>query len=381
MKLARAVVQPSLDLVTALVAVVAALAVGAVFIAFAGAQVGDAYGAIWDGAFGSRPQTSNTLQKAVPLTLVALGWIVAARAKRLNIGLEGQVLVGAMCATFAGQHLDLPLRAGLLLSTLAGAAGGALWCGVAAWMWARRGVNEIISTLMLNLIAVQVVGWALRGPLAGGSSDVVRSEPVAVGAQWPTIIERTPLTWAVALIPLAALVTWVVLQRTTFGYRLRFVGASPSTSRVAGIDPVRTSVQAMLLSGALAGVAGSVLVLGSQAHALTDNISGGVGYSGIVAALLAGGSPFGAGLAGLGLAALAQGGGLMEARTGVPAHVTGVLQGTIIALVASTAVLRARLVDRLTRRMTTPAEPRPEPVVDVTDEDDEGLVGVEGGRT
>lgn len=337
--ISRRTAQVVANLAVAAVAVLAAAIVGSLFIRASGASVTEAYRSIWDGAFGSRPQLSNTLQKGIPLLLVSLGWMVAYTARRLNIGLEGQVLIGAMCATAAGLNLDLPTPIALPLAMLAGALGGAAWCGVAAWMWARLGVNEIISTLMLNLIAVQLVGWALRGPLAGGSGDVVRSTEVAPGARWPVLIDRTPLSWAVVLVPAAVVAVWFVLHRTVFGYRLRFVGANPAAAEVGGISTVKVSVQAMLASGGLAGGAGAVLVLGSQSHALTDNISGGIGYSGIVVALLAGGSAFGAVLAALLLATLAQGGGLMEARTGVSADVTGVLQSAVILLVAGSAAL------------------------------------------
>lgn len=369
----RAPARALVNLSVGVFALAVALAIGAVFISVAGASPTEAYRAIWDGAFGSRPQVANTLQKSIPLLLVSLGWIVAYRARRLNIGLEGQVLIGAMCATFAGIHLDLPMFVALPASMLAGAVGGALWCGIAAWMWARLGVNEIISTLMLNLVAVQVVAWTLRGPLAGDRGDVIRSPEVAPGAQWPVLLERTPLTWALVLVPIGVLVVWFILQRTVFGYRLRFVGANADAAGTGGIDATRVSVQAMLFSGALAGTAGAVLVLGSQSHVLTDNISGGIGYSGIVIALLAGGSAFGAVISALLIAALAQGGGLMEARTGVSSDVSGVLQATVILLVAGTSVIARGLEVRLTggRVAKVPAAPPTEPGPDRT----EGGVG------
>jgi ABC-type uncharacterized transport system permease subunit len=346
--LPRPVASAVVNLGVGLGATVVALGLGAFVISMAGASPVEAYQAVWDGAFGSRPQLANTMQKTVPLLLVALGWIVAFTAKRINIGLEGQVIVGALCATAVGIQVDLPLPLALVLAMGAGSLGGALWCGIAAWLWARRGVNEIISTLMLNLIAVQLSAWLLRGPLAGGNSDVVRSEPVADGSRWPVMWERTPLTWAVILVPVAAVSVWFVLQHTVFGYRARFVGANASAARVGGVPTEAVAVKAMLWSGALAGAAGGVLVLGSQSSALTDNIAGGVGYSGIVAGLLAGGSAIGSIFSSLLLAALAQGGGLMEARTSVPAEVTGVIQASVILLVAASSVGAQWLLRRLT---------------------------------
>lgn len=343
-------------LAVSVVAILLAFAVTSIFIAASGSSIEAAYRALWDGAFGSRPQMANTIQKLIPLYLVALGWIVAFAARRVNIGLEGQMLIGALGATVVGLHVKLPAVVHLPLATLAGAAFGAAWAGIAAWLWARRGVNEIISTLLLNFVAVQLVAWMLRGPLAGGRADVIRSDPVHGSAQWPTLLSGTPLTWAVVLIPLALVATVVLLRRTVFGYRIRFTGANTDAARTAGIRTTRVSVLSFLISGGLAGVAGSVLVLGSQSHALTDNVAGGMGYSGIVAALLGGNGAVLALPASLLLAVLAQGGGLMEARTGVSTEVTGILQASVILLVAAAAFLMDR---RRVRRVDADADPEP----------------------
>ncbi|MCZ7534699.1 MAG: hypothetical protein M5T61_01355 [Acidimicrobiia bacterium] len=166
-------------------------------IAVSGSDPFEAMRALWDGAFGGRAQLAGTLSKTIPLMLVALGWIVAYRARRVSIGFEGQILAGGSLATLVGLEFDsLPVVLHLPLAVLAGFVGGALWAGVAAFLWARRGVNEIISTLLLNLIAVQVVNWLVRGPFQEPTGTFPRSgaiDPGRAGLRF-SIAPRSPGT-------------------------------------------------------------------------------------------------------------------------------------------------------------------------------------------
>ena len=326
-----------------LVAIVA-LAIAMAIVAVSGTSPALALEALWDGAFGSTARIASTLNAMVPLVLVALGWIFAFRSKRINVGLEGQMLIGgALSAAVALQIGGLPLAVHLPLAALAGLLGGALYAGVAAWMWARRDVNEIVSTLMLNLIAVQVISWLVRGPLQIPDSDLARTAPFPDSSRWPQLIADTALRWDV-LLPIAALaVAAFALNRTTFGFRLRLTGANEEAAEHAGVPVKRIGVTALAISGALAGLAGSSVLIGGQTGTMTDGFAAGIGFEGIAVALLARNSVAGVLPAALLFAVLQQGGGLMEARLGIPSNLVLVTQGLVIVFVAGgTFLLRRR---------------------------------------
>jgi simple sugar transport system permease protein len=326
-----------------LATVVLALAISAVLIAATG---GDAFGslkALWDGAFGNRTQLAGTLAKMIPLSLVALGWIVAFSTRRINIGFEGQILVGGVFAAFVGLQLGpFPAPLHLGLGVLLAVAGGAAYAGIAAWLWARRGVNEIISTLMLNFVAIQLVSWLVRGPLQEPTHTFPRTAPIPVSALWPKIIPLTSFGFDVILALLVLTSVWVMLSKTAFGFRLRLTGANEMAARHAGVATVRVTVAAMLASGGLAGLAGASLILSSDTMTMADNFSASYGFTGIVVALLARNSPAGVLPAALLFSFLRQGGGLMEAREGISAAVVLITQALVILLVAAAGFMYER---------------------------------------
>lgn len=349
----RSVVPLAVAIATAVVAV----AVSMVVIAATGGDAAGAMNALLDGAFGSRAQVAGTIAKTIPLTLVALGWMVAFSARRINIGFEGQILAGGIVATVIG------LKAGFLPSPLhLGAAvigallAGALYAGIAAWLWAARSVNEIISTLMLNFVAIQMVSWLVRGPLQEPTRTFPRSATIPDSALWPRIIEHTSFGWDVLLVPLAVVAVTVVLSRTAFGFRLRLTGANERAARLAGVATTRVTVIALMISGALAGLAGSSLILGGETASMADNFSANYGFTGIVAALLARNSPPATIPAALLFAALRQGGGLMEARVGVSSALVLITQAIVILLVSAASYLLER--SRRVRVDTAAAEPQ-----------------------
>ena len=331
-----------------------ALAVSDVIIAATGGDPDAAAKALWDGAFGTRAQIAGTLSEAVPVVLVALGWIVAFSARRINIGFEGQILIGGSCATWVALKLSLPGALHLTVAVAAGVVGGALWIGIAAWLWARRSVNEIISTLMLNFVAVQVVSWLVRGPLQEATRTFPRSAAIPESARWPKLLARTPLAWDMILALAVVVLVWFLLERTSFGFAVRLTGANAEAARHAGVSTVRITVWALLISGGLAGMAGASLILGGESTSMTDNFSAGFGFTGIVVALLARGSPWGTIPAALLFAALRQGGGLVEARVGISSALVLITQGLVILFVAGSQFLlerqRAVRVDVLTDR-------------------------------
>lgn len=336
-----------------LAALIGALGISMLLIAMSGADATEAIRALWDGAFSGRAQIGGTLFKMIPLLLVALGWIVAYSARRVSIGFEGQILIGGVFATWVGVTLSLPAGLHLPLAVLAGVAGGAIWVGIAAWLWARRNVNEIISTLLLNLIAIEIVSWLVRGPLQEVTGTFPRSKPILESARWPQLLSRTALTSDFLLALLMVLVIGFLMRRTTFGYQLRFTGANEEAARHGGIRTTRVNVLALIISGALAGLGGASLILGGESLSMSDNFSANYGFEGIVVALLARNNPYATVPAALLFAALRQGRGLMEARVGVPSSIVLITQGLVILLIAGASFALER---RQIARVDTGAE-------------------------
>jgi simple sugar transport system permease protein len=325
-------------------AAVVALGLSFAIIGLTGGPPGDAARALYDGAFGSRSQMAGTLAKMIPLTLVALGWIVAFSVRRINIGFEGQILVGGVLATVVGLKIGSPpAPLHLALGVIAGIAAGAAYAGIAAWLWARRSVNEIISTLLLNLVAIQLVSWLVRGPLQEPSRTFPRSGSIPTTARWPRLLSNTSLSWDLLVAAAMVFVIWFVMKRTAFGLTLRLTGANEEAARHAGISTVKVTIIAFLVSGAFAGLAGSSLILAGESGSMADNFSAGYGFAGIVVALLARNSPIGVIPAALLFAALRQGGGLMEARVGISSAVVLITQGLVILLVAGAGYVFERL--------------------------------------
>ena len=290
--------------------------------------------ALWSGAFGSADAVlSATLVRATPLIMAGLAVALAFRAGILNIGAEGQLLAGAGAGAavgiIAGPALG-PLAAPLVL--VAGAALGAAWAGVAAVL-RRRGVPEVISTLMLNFVALHAVGWLVRGPLQEPSRVYPQSVPLPDAARLPILVPGTRLHAGILVALVAAAALWFGLRHTAAGFRVRASGASPDAARSAGrIDVARTTAGAFLVSGALAGLAGAGEVAGVT-YALYENLSPGYGYTAIAVALLARLDPRWVVPSGLLFGALEAGAGAMQRDAGVPASVVDVAEALLILLV------------------------------------------------
>jgi ABC-type uncharacterized transport system permease subunit len=326
-----------------LAALVGALLVGALFILLAKSNPITAYGVMFTGPFSSKFGISETLVRAVPLLLVGLGIIISFRSGILNIGAEGQILIGAITASAAAHFFpQWPPIFLLPLVLLAGFAGGAFWGGIAGWLKARLSVNEILSTVMLNQIAAQVYIFLIRGPL-------IDPEQLTYGTRAPQTALMPEGIWLSRLIPgtrlhsglilavLVAVVVYIFLWRTTIGYRMRAVGAGPEAARYGGIKVEFYLVLAMALAGALAGLAGSVEVLGVHHRAL-EEISAGYGFSGIVAALFGRLHPLGTIPAAILFGALILGADMMQRAVHIPAAIVMAVQGLVILFVVSSDI-------------------------------------------
>jgi simple sugar transport system permease protein len=330
-----------------ILAVAVGLAISFAILAFNGHSPGDAAEALFDGAFGGKKQAAATVARSLPLVLVGLGWIVAFSARRINVGLEGQMIVGGITATCVALYLPgVPAPLHLLLAVVIGIAGGAIYAGIAAALWAWRGVNEIVSTPLMNFIALQLLSWVVHGPLKAPGVRSNRSATIPQSGQWPNLIDRSPLNVDVFMVVGLAVAVALMLRYTTFGMRLRLTGANVEAARASGIRTVSMGLVALMVSGGLAGLAGSGLVLGGETEVMAEGFASSFGLEGIVVALLALNSPYATVPAALLLASLHQGGGLMEARLGVPAELTLVTQGVVLLLVTGSAAIvrRARSV-------------------------------------
>ena len=359
------------DLVVSAAAVVLALLVGAVLIIASDADVvatwgyffsyppdalaaswtavSEAYTSLFLGALGGWKPLTETLVQATPLICAGLGVSLAFRAGLFNIGAQGQLIAGALCAGWVGFSLELPVVLHLLVAVLAGLVGGAVWGGIVGLLKARTGAHEVILTIMLNYVALYLLQWVLTTTAfqRPGRGDPISPvvDPSAQFPQWAGT--RLHLGFLVALAAAAAV--WWLLSRSTTGFELRAVGANPDCAKTAGMSVGRAYTVAMVAAGALAGLAGAQQVLGTD-FPLTDGIAGTVGFDSITVALLGRASPVGTVVAGLVFGALNAGGLQMQLQTQTPLTLTTVLQATIVLFIAAPALVRA--VFRIRARTT-----------------------------
>ena len=314
-------------------------------LAVTGQSPAPALAALWRGALGSPDAIiSATLVRATPLVLAGLAVALAFRAGVLNVGAEGQLLIGAAAAAAVGGALA-PTLGGVtvLAAVVAGMAAGALWAGVAAVLRRRFGVLEVISTIMLNFVALSVVGYLVRGPLQEPTHVYPQSATLPPGARLPLLVPDSRLHVGFALAVAAAVGLWWTLRSTAAGFRVRAVGLNPTAAASAGlIDVPRVTARAFLASGALAGLAGAVEVTGVT-FALYENLSPGYGYTAIAVALLAALDPLGVVATGLLFGALEAGASAMQRDAGVPASTVSVVEALLILLVLAAAPAAARL--------------------------------------
>jgi simple sugar transport system permease protein len=379
--LINAIMEGSPAVVTFL-AIVAALALGALLIAVTNTTVlhawgrlfsdpGNAFARAWDAIFAAyramfdgaifSPATigaafhggsvgaifypiSQSMSDATPLILTGLSVAIAFRAGLFNIGAAGQWIGGAVVATYLGFAVSMPPVIHVIVCLIGGIAGGAVAGWVVGELKARTGAHEVIVTIMLNYVMYNLLSYLLGTPRAlqaPGQSNLI-SPNVAANAQLPHVGGPPPEVDAGFLVALAAAaVVWWLLTRSTVGFQFRTVGANPSAARSAGMSVERSWVLVMAIAGALAGLSGASVIQGSAVHALTFNSYGTYGFDGITVALLGRARPVGVVLAALLFGALHSGGTAMQAATSVPTDISQVLQGLIVLFVAAPPLIRA----------------------------------------
>lgn len=288
--------------------------------------------AFWDGAFGSSYALwSATLVRATPLILVGLAVGVAFRSGVLNIGAEGQLIVGAAASTMVALAFPQGARGLVIVGMmLAAALAGATWAGIAAILRHRFQVLEVISTIMLNFVAMHLVGWLVRGPLQEPTRIYPQSATIGEAARWPLLLPGHRLHLGFVLAIFAAALTWWTLARTAAGFRARVVGNSARAAASAGgINAPRTALGVFVASGALAGLAGASEV-GGVTWALYEGLSPGYGYTAIAVALLARLDARWIVVSGVFFGALEAGAAAMQRDAGVPSVVVQVIVALVI---------------------------------------------------
>lgn len=316
----------ALVVLTPLLAIAAALALSGILIAAAGAPVFEAYWRILVGAFGSRLSATETLTRATPLMLTGLAAAIAFRARVWNIGGEGQFYLGAIAVAAVGSRLlaEAPGYLSVPLLLLAGAAAGMILLIIPLWLRLRFSVDEVVTSLLLNFVAVLVVSMLIDGPLKDPLAfGWPQSQSVPDAAMLPKLVARSRLHWGFGIAVVLAFVIHFVQSRTVFGLKSCAAGFSPEGAVFAGVPLARTLMLVACLSGGLAGLAGAVEVLGVKGYVTTD-LSPGFGYSGIVVAMLASLHPLGVVLAALFTAAMFVGADGMSRALKIPTYIADV---------------------------------------------------------
>jgi len=327
-----------------LLALLGAAIVSALLILSAGADLGESVAALVKGAFGSQGAVVETLVQATPLIFTGLAVTVAFRGRIWNIGAEGQFFAGTMAAYWVGtQFGDLPPTLLLLLVIIAGCLAGAFWGGIAGFLKARYGANEIIVTVMLNFIIMLILSFLLSDPWQDPNSYFYQTALMPESSFLPRILGKGRLHLGFVLSLLSALFVYILLWRMVLGYEIRAIGINPVAASYKGISVAALTLIVMAISGALAGL-GGVSELAGLHHRLRLDISTGYGFTGIIIALLGRLHPLGVVLAAIFFGALVNGSLAMQIATGVPVALVHAIQGvTLIFLLTAEVMTRYQI--------------------------------------
>jgi general nucleoside transport system permease protein len=327
-----------------LLAVVTALVLGGVVIVVTGGDVLKAYQGLWEGSLGRPTSISDTLVWATPYIFGGLAVALAFKAGLFNIGVEGQIALGSLASVYVGYALTgVPFPFHALLALVAGTLAGAIWGGIPGFLKARTGAHEVIVTIMLNYIALQMTSFLVSGPMKDPN-------PLIANAQTPKILQSARLPpllpdpqyrvhWGFAIAIAAAIGIWWLLNKTTLGFEIRTIGANTQAARYAGIAVGRTMVVAMAISGGLAGLAGSLEVIGLNFYH-SAGFSVGYGFDSIAVALLGRGDPIGVIPSALLFGALRAGSSRMQFLSQIPIDIINVIQALVLIFVAAPSLIR-----------------------------------------
>lgn len=335
------------SLLVPVLAILTAMIIGGLIIAAVGGNPFAAYWGLIQGAFGSTKALSETGVWATPYIFAGLAVALAFKGGLFNIGAEGQLALGAVVSSLIGYalpgwlHTSLPIYIHLPLAIILGLLGGAIWAAIPGALKAYTGGHEVINTIMMNYIALNITSFLLNGPMKDPDpyNVVARTPEIAQSARIPPIFSGLRVHWGFVLALLVAVFIWWLLQKTTLGFEIRMVGSNPDAAKYAGINVKRIIVLTMALSGALAGLAGTIEVTAlNYRHEL--GFSTGYGFDAIAIALLGKTNPFGVILAAILFGAMRNGGTRMQFLTQIPVDIISVIQALILLFVAADAIIR-----------------------------------------
>jgi simple sugar transport system permease protein len=298
-----------------------------------------AFAAIFQGAFGSLRAVSQTLVQATPLMFTGLAFAIAKKASLINIGVEGQMYMGAIAAAWVGaMPLPLPLFLHLPLAILVGAVAGALLAGFVGFLKVKFGSNEVIATIVLNTIAINFTSYIANYPLKAEGS-IAQTDRIQPTAELSRIFTGHQLTFAFFLAMIVCLAVYLVMGKSILGYEIRSVGYNRLAAQTAGIDIGKIVIVSMLLSGAVGGLAGAMQVLGVDKRFIVG-FSPGYGFNGISVAALAADHPLGVILSSIIFGALNAGSMVLNRTTRIPTDFINVIQGLVIIFVSAPALVK-----------------------------------------
>lgn len=335
------------SLLVPVLAIITAIVIGGVIIAIVGGNPFAAYLGLVQGAFGSAKALSETAVWASPYIYAGLAVALAFKGGLFNIGAEGQLALGAVVSALIGYalpgwlHTSLPWFIHLPLTVGLGVLGGAIWAAIPGALKAYTGGHEVINTIMMNYIALNITSFLLNGPMRDPNplNLSAKTPDIAVSARIPPIFPGLRVHWGFVIAILVAVLIWWLLQKTTLGFEIRTVGSNPDAAKYAGINVKLTTVLTMAISGALAGMGGVIEVTAlNYRHELGFSI--GYGFDAIAIALLGKSNPFGVVLAAILFGAMKNGGTRMQFMTQIPVDIISVIQALILLFVAADAIIR-----------------------------------------
>jgi ABC-type uncharacterized transport system permease subunit len=348
-------------IIISVLSIILGLAIGGIVLKIAGISPLEAYSVMWDGAFSRPNYISYIIIRSTPLILTGLSVAFAFRTGLFNIGAEGQFIIGAMSAAFFGFYFDfspwIQIPMVMMLATIA----ASLYGGLSGWLKARFGVHEVLSTIMLNWIALYLSNYVVllegfRRPDTETTEFIRESASIAIlpewkvseiGMEWLSRHEfwqsflRPPVNAGIFIALIAVVIVWIILNKTSFGFKLKSVGFSPDASKYAGIDTERKMTQSMMIAGALSGLAGATHVMGVSKNIAILAAHEGYGFDGIAVSLIGSNHPVGVLLSGFFLGALKYSGQKIQSSLEAPSEVIGIMIGAIIFFIAIPALFNS----------------------------------------
>jgi ABC-type uncharacterized transport system permease subunit len=325
-------------LASSLLSFIIAIGAATLFIAIAGFDVREGYQAILKGAFGSPAAIADDLARATPLIFTGLAVAIALRAGLFNVGVQGQMYMGALAASQVGLIWGLPDWVHVPLVFLSSAITGGLWGMVPAFLKARFRAHEVISTIMLNYVVILFTSYLVNYPLHAPGEPTAVTIKVAVSAQLPRLIKGGGVTIALFIAVATAIILKLLIDRSVLGYEIRAIGMNPKAAEAKGVSQTKIWLYAMAISGAIAGFAGASEVLGTYGR-FTVGFSPTYGFDGIAIALMGYNDPLGAVIAALTLGTIRSGALVMNRTTGIPVDFVVVIQGLILVFLAIPGLL------------------------------------------